>query len=87
MKLVGATLGAYLSGFSFWPSLLIGTSLNARGAMEIIMGAVALKIGLIGEQLFVTFVIVAVITSLMAEPIIASLLKKVPKVGPEEKIN
>jgi Kef-type K+ transport system membrane component KefB len=82
-KLFGATLGAYLSRFSFRRSLLIGVSLNTRGSMEIIMGAIALKIGLIDSQLFVAFVISAVITILIAEPIIAILLKGSPE---EDKI-
>lgn len=75
-KLIGAFLGASLSGFTARSAFTIGLLLNGRGAMEILMGAVALKIGLIGTQLFVTFVIVAVVTLLLVEPSIRFLLKK-----------
>jgi hypothetical protein len=33
--------------------------MNARGAMEIILGLLALKYGLIGERLFVALVVMA----------------------------
>jgi Kef-type K+ transport system membrane component KefB len=69
-KLIGGTLGAHLGGYSWKPAVAIGFILNVRGSMEIIMGAVALKAGLIGPQLFVTFVIVAIATSLVAQYIV-----------------
>jgi Kef-type K+ transport system membrane component KefB len=78
MKLLGAVLGAYISGFSFRPALIIGAALNARGSMEIIMGAIAFKIGLIGSQLFVSFVLLAVITGSISGPILVKLLKGLP---------
>jgi len=76
-KLIGAFLGAFLSGFSARSSLLIGVSLNTRGSMEIIMGSIALKAGLISAELFVSFIMTAIITILIAEPIIQLLLKKI----------
>jgi Kef-type K+ transport system membrane component KefB len=63
-KLIGASLGAKLGGFSNKESLAVGFGLNARGAMEIILGTLALEAGLINEVIFVALVIMALITSI-----------------------
>ena len=45
-KVAGAGIGAYLGGFTKKESLAIGFGMNARGAMEIILGNLALNAGL-----------------------------------------
>ena len=67
-KLVGCTLGARLVGVDWREALGIGFGLNARGAMEIILGLLALQAGLIGERLFVALVIMALVTSVISGP-------------------
>jgi Kef-type K+ transport system membrane component KefB len=49
--------------------------MNARGAMEIILATLALQANLIGEEVFVAIVIMAVITSIVAGPMMNWLLK------------
>jgi mannitol/fructose-specific phosphotransferase system IIA component (Ntr-type) len=49
--------------------------MNARGAMEIILGLLALKYGLIGERLFVALVVMALVTSLMSGPLLQRVLR------------
>jgi Kef-type K+ transport system membrane component KefB len=67
-KLIGATLGAYMGGLSKRDSLAVGFGLNARGAMEIILGTLALEAGLIDEKMFVALVIMALATSIISGP-------------------
>lgn len=67
-KISGASLGAKLGGFSWRESLAIGFGLNARGAMEIILGTLALEAGLINETIFVALVIMALLTSITSGP-------------------
>ena len=43
--------------------------MNARGAMEIILGLIALESGLINETIFVSLVIMALITSMSSGPL------------------
>ena len=43
--------------------------MNARGAMEIILGTLALNAGLIDEKMFVALVIMALVTSMMSGPL------------------
>jgi Kef-type K+ transport system membrane component KefB len=74
-KISGAFLGARLGGLSNKESLAIGFGMNARGAMEIILATLALQANLIGEELFVAIVIMAVVTSIMAGPMMNWLVK------------
>lgn len=71
----GCLLGARLSGFDTRESWAIGTMMNARGVMEIILGLLALQSGLISERLFVALVILALFTSLSSGSIMQAILK------------
>jgi Kef-type K+ transport system membrane component KefB len=76
-KIIGAGLGTRLGGFSWKESLAAGFGLNARGAMEIILGLIALENGLINEKVFVSLVIMALITSMTSGPLMKwSLARK-----------
>ncbi|MCG9881015.1 MAG: cation:proton antiporter [Bacteroidia bacterium] len=74
-KIAGGYLGAKLGGLTNQESLAIGFGMNARGAMEMILAALALQANLIGEEVFVAIVIMAVITSVVAGPMMSWLLK------------
>lgn len=73
-KIVGAGLGSYFGGFSKRESIAIGFGMNARGAMEIILGLVALNVGLINEEVFVALVVMALITSITSGPLMKFFL-------------
>ncbi len=68
-KIVGSGIGTKLGGFSWKESLAAGFGMNARGAMEIILGLIALENGLINEKVFVSLVIMALITSMTSGPL------------------
>lgn len=68
-KVFGAALGGYLGGLTKRESLAVGFGLNARGAMEIILGTLALDVGLIDSKMFVALVVMALITSMMSGPL------------------
>ena len=69
-KVFGAALGGYMGGLTKRESLAVGFGLNARGAMEIILGTLALNVGLIDNKMFVALVVMALITSMMSAPLI-----------------
>lgn len=75
-KIFGAGLGARLGNLEWKESLAIGFGLNARGAMEIILGLVALENKLISEKVFVSLVIMALLTSMTSGPLMKWILKK-----------
>lgn len=68
-KILGSGFGTYLGGYSLRESLAVGFGMNARGAIEIILGIIALKAGLINNQLLVALVIMALITSISSGPL------------------
>jgi Kef-type K+ transport system membrane component KefB len=74
-KVVGSGIGARLGGYSLRESTAIGFGMNARGAMEIILGLIALENGLIGKQFFVALVIMALITSMTSGPLMKHFMK------------
>jgi Kef-type K+ transport system membrane component KefB len=73
-KLLGAGLGALWGGLKWKEAMAVGFGMNARGAMEIVLGLLALQAGVISEELFVAIVIMAVITSIMAGPMLQYLI-------------
>jgi Kef-type K+ transport system membrane component KefB len=75
-KVIGGSFGARLGGLSKKESLIVGFGMNSRGAMEIILGLLALENNLIQEVTFVALVIMALITSLSSAPIMNYLLKR-----------
>lgn len=74
-KIVGSGFGALRSGYPKKEALAVGFGMNARGAMEIILGLIALENGLIDEKLFVALVIMAIITSMSSGPLMKWSLK------------
>jgi len=68
-KVLGASIGAYFGGMTRKHSLAVGFGMNARGAMEIILGTLALNAGLISAPVFVALVIMALVTSLTSGPL------------------
>jgi Kef-type K+ transport system membrane component KefB len=73
-KLLGVGLGALWGGLTLRESLAVGFGMNARGAMEIVLGLLALQAGVITAPLFVALVIMAVVTSIMAGPMLQYFL-------------
>ena len=75
-KIIGCTLGARWGGLSGRESLAVGFGMNARGAMEIILGLLALEYGLIHESLFVALVVMAIGTSMLSGPLMDWILRE-----------
>lgn len=74
-KVIGCGLGAYFSGFTKNESLAVGFGMNTRGAMEIILGTLALEYGLIDEKIFIALVVMALVTSISSGPLMKYFLK------------
>ncbi|MCG3182085.1 MAG: hypothetical protein ICCCNLDF_00146 [Planctomycetes bacterium] len=75
-KLLGAYWAARWFGLDSRQGWVVGFGMNARGAMEIILGLLALQVGLIDEQLFVALVVMALATSAIAGPAISRLMAR-----------
>jgi len=73
-KGVACWLAARATGIPNREALGIGTLMNARGLMELIIINIGLQRGIISEGLFAVLVIMAVVTTLMASPIFERLV-------------
>jgi K+:H+ antiporter len=69
-KFFGAMIAARLTGFSWRPAAVIGTLMNTRGLTELIVLNLALEKGVISEALFAMLVIMALVTTFMAGPLL-----------------
>jgi len=78
-KGVACWLAARWTGVSNREALGIGTLMNARGLMELIIINIGLQRGVISEGLFATLVIMAVITTLMASPLFEHVVGRAPR--------
>ena len=73
-KIIGCGLAALATGVNYRKAWSIGFCMNARGAMEMIFGAIAYETGLIGAEIYVALMAMAFITSAMAGPAITTIL-------------
>jgi K+:H+ antiporter len=79
-KVIGGSIGARAGGLPRWEALAVGFGLNARGAMELVIAAVGLSIGLLNETSYAIIVLIAVLTTVMAAPLLKICMRRA---GPE----
>lgn len=84
-KVIGTYTGArFIGGKDHWTSLSFGAGLNARGAMEIIIATIGLRLGILSQDMFSIVVVMAIATSLMAPFALRYVLKRV-SIGKDEQ--
>jgi len=74
-KFLGVLFGGRLSGMSYRDTMPVASGMLAGGAMEIIIALIGLQHNLIHQDMFVALVIVAVVTSVVAGPLMAWSVK------------
>ncbi|WP_240491439.1 cation:proton antiporter [Pirellula sp. SH-Sr6A] len=79
-KGIACWLAALATGLPNREAMGIGTLMNSRGLMELIIINIGLQRGVISEELFAILVIMAIITTLMASPLFEWLVGKRPAV-------
>jgi Kef-type K+ transport system membrane component KefB/mannitol/fructose-specific phosphotransferase system IIA component (Ntr-type) len=73
-KALGCFLGGRWSGFPPREAWALGFGMNARGAMEIILGLLALQADIIRQRMFVALVLMALLTSMTSGALMQRLL-------------
>jgi Kef-type K+ transport system membrane component KefB len=73
-KIAGVFVTAKWARFSTQDSKLMAFVLNARGAMEILFCSIALKLGLIDSTLFTSLTLMAILSSVMASPLVKAFV-------------
>ncbi len=74
-KVLGAGAGARAAGLGWRDSFAIGSLMNARGLMELIVLKIGLDAGVIGNKLFTMLMIMAILTTLMTTPMLNLCLR------------
>jgi K+:H+ antiporter len=69
-KFAGAYLGARTGRLSHWEGLALGAGLNARGVIQVIVAIVGLRLGILNVEAYTVIILVAIVTSLMAPPVL-----------------
>ena len=77
-KFGGTILASRLSGVGWRDSAALGILMNTRGLVQLIVLNVGLDLGVISPRLFTMLVLMALVTTLMATPILQWLLRKHP---------
>jgi Kef-type K+ transport system membrane component KefB len=83
-KFAGAYLGARVSRLNHWEGLALGAGLNARGVIEVVVAMVGLRLGILNVQAYTIVVLVAIVTSLMAPPILRLTMARIEQTAEEE---
>lgn len=82
-KIFGVYVGGWLARLHHWERLAMGFGMNARGGMGLVVATVGLGLGILTIELYSIIVVVAIITSLMAPPMLRWALSRV-KIGEGE---
>lgn len=82
-KTVGAYGGARLAGLEHDAAMAVSSALNARGTVQLVVAAAGLRLGLITREGFTILVLVALVTSAMAGPLIRRYLRRIPETPDE----
>lgn len=83
-KFLGAFLGALLSRLNRWEALALGAGMNARGVVEVVVAMVGLRLGVLSTDTYTIIILVAIVTSLMAPPILRYAMHRVEKTAEED---
>jgi Kef-type K+ transport system membrane component KefB len=83
-KFIGVYIGARAGKFDHWDALALGAGMNARGVIEVIIAMVGLRLGVLTTEMYTIIVLVAIVTSLMAPPMLRYAMSRGAAVSPEE---
>lgn len=83
-KFAGAFLGALTSRLNRWEALALGAGMNARGVIQVIVATVGLRLGVLTAETYTIVLLVAVVTSVMAPPVLRVAMRRVEHTAEEQ---
>ncbi|GAA4464168.1 cation:proton antiporter [Phytohabitans houttuyneae] len=83
-KFAGAYVGARLSRLNRWEAIALGAGMNSRGVIEVIVAMVGLRLGVLTTAGYTIVVLVAIVTSVMAPPILKWSVRRIELTAEEE---
>ncbi len=85
-KLLGAGLGARLSGFSWRESAQLGTGMVSRGEVGLIVASVGMASGLLDDAVFSAIVGMVVLTTLLTPVMLRALFRREGGAGVRQRL-
>lgn len=80
-KFTGAFIGALASRLNRWEAIALGAGMNARGVVEVVVAMVGLRLGVLNTEMYTMVVLVAIVTSLMAPPVLRLATRRIEEVA------
>ncbi|MGW5368915.1 cation:proton antiporter [Streptomyces sp. NPDC004011] len=78
-KFAGGYLGARAGRLGHAEGMAIGAGLNARGVMEIVLATVGLQLGVLTSATYTVIILIAIVTSVMAPPLLRRATRHITK--------
>ncbi|MFJ8259779.1 cation:proton antiporter [Peribacillus asahii] len=75
-KLIGAGIGARITGFDTRSSITIGAGMISRGEVALILATLGLSENLLAPEYFTTIIIVVIVTTLVTPPLLKYFISK-----------
>ena len=75
-KLIGAGIGARITGFNTRSSITIGAGMISRGEVALILATLGLSENLLAPEYFTTIIIVVIVTTLVTPPLLKYFISK-----------
>ena len=89
VAVVSKFAGAYVSArgvrLGHWNAVALGAGLNARGVMEIVLATAGLQLGVLSTAMYTIIVLVAIITSVMAPPVLRFAVARIAVTDEERR--
>ena len=82
-KFAGAYAGARLRRLSSPEGIALGAGMNARGVIEVVIALTGLRLGVLNNTTYTIVVLVALVTSIMAPPVLRHAMSRITQTDEE----
>ena len=82
-KFAGAYAGARLRRLGSWEGIALGAGMNARGVVEVVIALTGLRLGVLNTTTYTIVVLVALVTSIMAPPVLRHAMSRITQTDEE----
>ena len=82
-KFAGAYADARLRRLSSWEGVAVGAGMNARGIVEVVIALTGLRLGVLNTTTYTIVVLVALVTSIMAPPVLRHAMSRITQTDEE----
>ncbi|HEY3482572.1 MAG TPA: hypothetical protein VGL02_27085, partial [Streptomyces sp.] len=77
-------VGGTVARLNRWESLALGAGINSRGVIQVIIAVVGVRLGLLTTAMYSIIVLIAILTPLMAPPILRIAMRRIESTADEE---